>query len=88
MAVNPGVSATAPEYNVDVEEKANCYPANLNAAKALLEHILLNSKFTELQEACQRFNVTVQSSMIEVVELALGCISIPTTGYVSFNDPV
>lgn len=72
--------ATSPAYNIYVHSEANCDLADLNAAAKPLEHTVSEARYTYLQEACHGSDLTVFSSMVDIVELALEHMSALTAG--------
>lgn len=83
---DPGGPATSSGYYVDVDGEASWDLASLNGADEPMDHTVLKSMFTELQEVCRRANVGVPWSMIDVVDLALRRVSAFVAGDVFSND--
>lgn len=65
---------------------ANWGVSDLSLADGMLEHIVLKTKFTEFQEACRPSDVVVPSSMIDLLDVALGRVSAFVSGEDSSND--
>lgn len=58
------VPATSTDYYVVMDGEASCDPADLNASDKALEHIVLRTKLTEVQQACRCVDVPVFSSRL------------------------
>lgn len=80
QANDSGAPATTPDYYVDVDGKVDRDLARLNAAEKSLEHIVLKSKFMELEEACRHVEVAVLSHLIHVADFALGRVMAVVAG--------
>lgn len=81
-----GVPNTSPDFYVDFNGDADWDSTNLNAADLPLQHTVVKTKFTELQEACDSAKLTILWSMIDVVDFGFGCISALAAGLVFSND--
>lgn len=53
-----------------------------------MKDTVLKTKLTERQEGCRRKDVTVSSSMVDVLDIAIGHVLAPAAGDVSSNDPL
>lgn len=80
QAGSSGAAVASPEFHVDADGDTDWDLADLKAADEPLEYTVLKTKFTELQEACGRADVVASSFMIDVVDLALGCVSVRVAG--------
>lgn len=53
-----------------------------------LEHTVLETKFTEIQEACLRADVVIHTCMIDAFHFVSGCVSVPVDGEVSLINAI
>lgn len=85
---DPGAPAISPDYYVDVERRAEGDFADLFAAAKPPEHTVLKIKATDLHDACRYVDVAEPSSKIDVVDYALGLVSVSAPGGTSSNSGV
>lgn len=86
QANKSGTPATSSNYYVDVDGKADWEFPDLHAAEEPLEHTLLETKHTELQEAYRRIDFVLSSSILDEVYFSFGCITAPGAKHTSSND--
>lgn len=74
--------AIFPNHNVDVDGKAACDLAHLNAPDEPLEHTFLEKMCTELQKGCLCVNFAAPSSMTDGANFAPRCAATLVAGYI------
>lgn len=79
-ATDPGVPASSPDSYIDVDGESGWDLKNLIAMEVRLEHTVLKTKFTELQEACLYGDFLVPSSVEEVDKFSLARMSALVAG--------
>lgn len=82
----PGGAATASNYYVDFDGKANQYFADLNATHESLKYTVLKTKFTEVQERYLRADVVASSIIYDVADSTFEEVLAPATRDHSSND--
>lgn len=85
---NMGASATFPDYNLDVDAKADRSHADLNTSSKALHRTVLKKSFTELQDPCRRGNGTESWSMMDAVAFTLGRGLALIAANLFYNDPL
>lgn len=88
QASHTDAAVSSSDYYDDEDGEDDLDLVALNAADGSLEHTVLKSNFTEVQEMCRRADVALSSSIIVVADFALRRVTATVAGDVYCNDPL
>lgn len=87
-ASNPAGTVFSPDYYFDLDDETDSHSADLNATDETMGQTVLKKKSTKLLESCRRADFVVPSSLIYIIDFAIGIVLASFGDEISLNNPL